>query len=81
MTIAEKVAEMLGDQGDRFFAEDGRNLHEIALEMGALVERHPENHCLTRYEFGDGSAIVSCEAYWGLEEGWPWSFAMREGEN
>jgi len=75
MTIAEKVSALMGDRGDTFLTEDGRHLHDIALELGATVET---NRHLWRYEFPDGSAIVACELYWDLEGSKPWSFAGEE---
>jgi hypothetical protein len=85
-TIAEQVAEKMGNNGSRFKAEDGRTLEDLALERSATTERDPAHG--TRYTFADGSAIIDAGGGWDLAlspDCWCWdgaghSEACIEGE-
>lgn len=76
-TTAERVARMLGDDGTRFEAEDGRSLDELAEESGARITRH-ETKELWRHLFPDGSAIVAAPGAWDIEGPTPFSWAGAE---
>jgi len=69
MTIAERIAKLLGDDGVDFSRWDkvmGRITHR--------VERWEEKG-LSRYEFEDGSAIVAGVGGWDIEGNKPFSWA------
>lgn len=63
MNTAKQVAALLGNDGSRFAAKDGRDLHELCQAHGARV-RATEN--LDRFQFPDGSAIVANGTAWDL---------------
>src|SRR5690606_32795553 len=73
MTTAERVARLLGNDGQRWETEDGKTLDELASEAGAHTETHPDKQYLTRYVFPDGSAIVASEGAWDIEGNEPFS--------
>ena len=87
MTTAQKVAEIMGGDGQEFKMPDGRELDEICRDNGADAERGggqvvegrdaPIDPQWTRYVFADGSAIVDCDTAWDVEGDTPWSW---EGE-
>lgn len=65
-TVAEKISELLHDDGQVLVADDGRTLEELlqlfgGTNMATLTETFP-----TRCNFPDGSAIVVC----GSGEAW-----------
>jgi hypothetical protein len=62
-TIAEQVAERMGDDGSRFTDERGRDLGAVARKAGADVERKGDS---TRYAFSDGSALVAEVGGWDV---------------
>jgi len=66
---------MLGNDGQRWYTQDGRHLYYIATEKGAYIEQHPDKHYLIRYVFNDGSAIVASEGAWDIEGMEPFSWA------
>lgn len=77
MTTAEKIAQLLGDNGQNWETKDGRTLEELADEHGAVTMTHPDKRYLTRYLFDDGSAIVACEGAWDIEGKEPWSWTCE----
>jgi hypothetical protein len=78
MTDAQRLAHLLGDDGQTWETEDGRTLEELAAARGAVVTAHPNRPYLTRYAFNDGSAIVASEGAWDIEGSTPWSWAGEE---
>jgi hypothetical protein len=77
-TIAEQISRVLGDDGTVWETTDGRTLEDLAEEHGGVAAQHPDRPYLTRYVFGDGSAIVASEGAWDLEGSTPWSWAGEE---
>jgi hypothetical protein len=77
LTTAERIAEMLGDDGMRFETEDGRTLDELTEEAGGHIIKH-ETQDLWRYLFPDGSAIVAAPGAWDIEGATPFSWAGAE---
>lgn len=77
MTTAERVAQMLGDDGTKFEAEDGRTLDELAEASEARIAKH-ETEELWRHLFPDGSAIVAAPGAWDIEGPTPFSWAGAE---
>ena len=82
-TAAERVDKMFNGEGQpllgpnyRWHTQDGRPLHDIAMELGATVEPHP--HEGYRYIFPDESAIVVCRGAWDIEGSDPWSWRCLE---
>ena len=87
-TTAQRVAELMGGDGQEFKLPDGRELDEICRDHGAAVERG-DGHVIegldapidpqwTRYAFADGSAIVDCDTAWDIEGATPWSWEGAE---
>lgn len=70
MTTAEKIAAMLGDDGERWEA-DGKTLDDLCGEHGATVSCKDD---LMRYLFPDGSAIVAGQSGWDVEGEEPFSW-------
>lgn len=68
-TIAERVSELLGDDGTDFSRWD-----EVVEQFWHRVERLPGSG-LVRYEFEDGSAIVAGVGGWDIEGPTPFSWA------
>lgn len=83
LTEAERVDKMITGEGQpllgpnyRWHTQDGKHLHDIAMELGATVEQHP--HEGYRYIFPDKSAIVVCRGAWDIEGSDPWSWRCLE---
>jgi hypothetical protein len=70
-TTAQKVADMLENDGTRWTMRDGVSLGQIAKGEGATVERRGDS---TRYTFRDSSAIVAEVGGWDIAfpECWCW---------
>jgi hypothetical protein len=74
-TLAEQVADAMGNDGQRFESADGRDLSEVCEQYGATAEYGElRTATLTRYVFADGSAIVATPDAWDLEGGEPFSW-------
>jgi len=68
-TTAQTIAAQLGDDGQTYRTDDGRDLDELCEAAGARTDARGSS---VRYDFPDGSSIVdSCGAAWdlGLPEG------------
>lgn len=62
MTIAEKVRERFGD--DKFWSSRQMDLYEECLQHRVRIKMNGETW---RYEFSDGSAIVTTSQDWSIE--------------
>lgn len=78
MSTAEKVAKLLGDDGQRFETENGDSLDYICAQVPGTRKAYDEERELTRYEFPDGSAIVAGVGAWDIEGDEPFSWAGAE---
>ena len=83
-TAAERVKKMFTGEGQpllgpnrRWLTQDGKHLHDIAMELGATVEQHPTGDYY-RYIFPDKSAIVVCRGAWDVEGSGPWTWRCLE---
>jgi hypothetical protein len=76
-TTAERIAKQLGNDGECWESDDGRDLDTLAKEAGAEVTYHDTRE-LTRYYFSDGSAIVAGVGGWDIEGDEPFSWAGAE---
>lgn len=76
-TTAERIAELLLNDGMRFETEDGRTLDELTEEAGGHIIKH-ETDDLWRHVFPDGSAIVMSPGAWDIEGSAPFSWAGAE---
>ena len=77
MTTAERIAKALGNDGECWESEDGRDLDALADKAGADVTLDRERE-LKRYLFPDGSAIVAGVGAWDIEGDEPFSWAGAE---
>lgn len=82
-TTAQQVAALLDDDGQRWETRDGGvSLHDLATQNGARVTRRDGGD--TRYDFCDGSAIVTCGGHgWDLAlspDCWCWQGAGHSEE-
>ena len=77
MTTAERIAGLLGDDGERWETDDGVTFDDLCAEAGAVRIRDSARE-LTRYEFPDGSAIVAGVGAWDIEGDKPFSWAGAE---
>lgn len=82
-TEAERVSKMITGDGQpllgptrRWYTQDGKHLHDIAMGLGATVEQHPYEGY--RYIFPDESAIVVCRGAWDIEGSEPWTWQCLE---
>ncbi len=69
MTIAQKIAALLGDDGEEFTTSDGRTLTELAWGYYGSRDVHERNtdHEMTRWTFPDESVItIAQETAWDL---------------
>jgi len=67
-TIAQQISRLFGDDGQRFEADDGRDIGDVCEEKSARTDRERRGYagCATRYEFEDGSAIVTRDGGWDI---------------
>jgi hypothetical protein len=79
MTTAERIARVLGDpralqvppMGVR--EKPGPSLHELALDNGGKIRRHPDVKLgWVRYTFADGSALLDLGSRWALATDEEW---------
>ncbi len=73
MTTADQIANLLGNDGMNFKAEDGRDLREVVLDSGKL-KREENEGASRRYTFADDSVITAHEGAWdiGFVDCWCW---------
>jgi len=78
-TTAEQIANIFGNDGQRWELADGRDLDEVCRAHGAVLpdaEWNTRDSDIRRYTFGDGSSIVASGGAWdlGLDPGcWCWA--------
>ena len=87
--MADQVAEILGMDGQHFYAPDGTELSEICAKLGAEKQYADLTHAgnilprdfssittdtRTRYLFTDGSALVVSGDAWDFEGPEPFSW-------
>ncbi len=85
MTIAEQVAETMGNDGQVYEAPDRRSLDDVCWEtLLRKVSTADHDGVATpggwspnarRYEFIDGSAIIDAQTGWDIEGKEPWTWA------
>lgn len=74
MTTATKIAALLGNDGTTW-KTGSRSLEDLARQHFAKFEHQG---VLSRMEFPDGSALVTCADYWDIEGEDYYSFASME---
>lgn len=63
----QKIAELLGMDGQRWSAKDGRNFSELVDEHLHTVDyRDGHGTDVVRYTFRDGSVLTVAGAAWGF---------------
>lgn len=79
-TIAETIAEQLGDNGMTWQDTSGNTLDRLAAEAGGELHRHPTRNDVCRWTFPDGSAITEAGEAWdfGFPACWCWVGAPYE---
>lgn len=79
-TIAETIAEQLGDNGMTWQDTSGNTLDRLAAEAGGELHRHPTRNDVCRWAFPDGSAITEAGEAWdfGFPTCWCWVGAPYE---
>jgi hypothetical protein len=86
MTAAEKVAELMGDDGT-VYNRGPNSLDSTARSLAATVTTADYDGVATpggwspdsvRYEFNDGSAIVDSGDGWDIEGPEPWTWRSEE---
>ncbi len=77
---AERIAELMGNDGQVYKTAEGRTLDETCRAHGAAVKTRQGSQGDTqiRYQFADGSAIVDGGAAWDIEGTKPWSWQGAE---
>ncbi len=84
MTVAQQVAETMGNDGQVYEAPDGRSLDDVCLEQrpdvttadyDGVAEAGGLGPGAKRYLFVDGSAIIDTEIAWDIEGKEPWTWA------
>lgn len=65
-TTAEHIAARFGDDQQRFRNDAGEHLDNVVLEEGAIVLIVDRARDIVRYEFRDGSAIVTTTDAWSI---------------
>jgi hypothetical protein len=74
-TIAEKIAQLLGNDGTRWETKEGKHFDDLCKEANAYLSIR---EYVTRYLFPDGSALLASAAYWDIEGDKPFSWAGAE---
>jgi hypothetical protein len=76
LTIAETIAALLHDDGQRFTADDGRTLSELAREHSNAIAWRDGRQTGDAYriDFSDGSCITVAGDAWdyGFPNCWCW---------
>jgi len=63
MTIADKIAARLNNDGQRYTADDGRDFPALCEAENATVDQNWKREC-TRYTFADGSVLTEQNGVW-----------------
>ena len=76
-TMADKVAALFDNDGQRFNLDDGRTIHAVVVgDFGAVVDRSGGFvDSPVAYRFADGGAIVVHGDGWDIEGNEPFSWA------
>ena len=79
-TIAERIAEQLGDNGMTWQDNSGNTLDQLAEAAGGYLERHPTRNDVCRWIFPDDSVITEAGEAWdfGFSACWCWAGAPHE---
>jgi len=77
--ISTIISTKLDDDGTTFEASDGTTLDDLCAQHGGLMSQN-SSRTLTRYEFGDGSAIIISASYWDVRPGECAGWCMTEGD-
>ena len=77
MTTAEKIAELLGNDGQRWESKNGVEFADLCEQHGAIKEVNIIR-TMWRHEFADGSALVEGEGGWDIEGEWFFSWQSME---
>jgi hypothetical protein len=75
LTIAERIAAALGNDGMRWSTPDGTEFEDlVAQHGGAYIARDPRRPDVARYTFADGSIITAAGDAWdlGYADCWCW---------
>jgi len=79
ITIAERVAEQLGNDGQQWKTAQGVSFLDLIEKFYWNRQERDDVRELTRYEFADGSAIVAGVGAWDVEGQEPFSWKGAEG--
>lgn len=73
-SIAERIAEQLGNNGMTWQDNSGNTLDQLAAEAGGYLERHPCKSDVCRWVFPDDSVITEAGEAWdfGFSTCWCW---------
>lgn len=79
-TIAETIAEQLGDNGLVWQTPEGMYLDHLADQAGGELYEHPTKNDVCRWVFPDGSVITAAGEAWdlGFPTCWCWVGAPYE---
>lgn len=74
-TIADRIADALGNDGTIWRTPDGVTIDQLAEQADGFVDRHPIDPDLCRWTFPDGSAITASDLGWdiGFATCWCWA--------
>lgn len=77
LTIADRIAAALGDDGTRWRTAGGHTLDQLAEQANGFVDRHPRKPDVCRWTFPDGSVITAAGDAWdlGFPTCWCWQGA------
>ena len=75
-TMADQVAALFDNDGQRFNLDDGRTIHAVMVEdFGAVVDRSGGFvDSPVAYRFADGSGIVAIGDGWDIEGDEPFTW-------
>ncbi len=73
-TTAEKIADLLDNDGQNFETDDGRILGDLLIGEGAVL-KWSNKYAATRYTLPDGSSITIAGPAWDL--GYPDCFCWQ----
>lgn len=65
-TIAETIAERLGNDGRTWELPDGTTFDSLVTEARCEIIRY-NSHAVFKYRFEDGSVLVETSSYWFVE--------------
>jgi hypothetical protein len=77
MTTADRVSEILGDDGQHWTGPDGERIESICERLGGRCERCETKTDVVRWAFADGSVITIAGDGWdhGYTGCWCWQGA------